>query len=260
METATIKIALDLSTRKEFPMSIEFGFTDQYCDTQYAALVVICAHYQQKQVLAPLEQMQNGRKERDFRLSDKLIQMLLSALAGCETLSEVNSKLKSEQGLAEVWGWKRIADQSTLSRKLDQLSLKQIEQLRHVTTQIWRSHSKLKGYNWHAYLWLDYDLSSLPCGPQAEEAQKGYASGKKKRGWVPISQGERSEIPRNGVVGRFSWQLPYRTICGTCGRVCRNCIRLITQAAKTNSLALGWWRWKRRSNPLAPPAWLSRLG
>lgn len=160
-------------------MSIELGFTNQYCNTQYAALAAICVHYQQKQVLKPLEQLENGRKERDFRLSDKLIQVFLSTLTGCVTLSEVNNKLKSEQRLAEVWGWKRMADQSTLSRTLDQLSLKQIEQLRQATTQIWCSDSKIKNHNWHGYLWLDYDLSSLPCGPQAEEAQKGYASGKK---------------------------------------------------------------------------------
>jgi hypothetical protein len=142
-------------------------------------LAAICAHYQHKKVFKPLEQVQNERKERDFRLSDKLIQVFLSALAGCETLSEVNSKLKSEIGLAKVWSWKRIADQSALSRTLDQLSLKQIGQLRRASTQIWRSHSQSMGHDWRAYLWLDYDLSSLPCGPQAEAAQKGYASGKK---------------------------------------------------------------------------------
>lgn len=160
-------------------MTIEFGLTSDLCNTRYAVLAALCAHYQQKQVFKPLEQVQNRRKERDFQLSDKLIQVFLSALAGCETLSEVNSKLKSEQLLAQTWGWKRIADQATLSRTLDQLSQKQIDQLRQAVTQIWRSHSQIVHHNWHAYLWLDYDLSSLPCGPQAEEAQKGYASGKK---------------------------------------------------------------------------------
>ncbi|MCJ7702868.1 MAG: hypothetical protein MUO62_14895 [Anaerolineales bacterium] len=112
----------------------------------------------------------------------------MSALAGCGALSEVNSKLKSEYRLAQLWGWKRIADQATLSRTLDQLSQKQIEQLRLAVTQIWRTHSQVARHNWHGYLWLDNDLSSLPCGPQAEEAQKGYASGK-KRGWTAVSPG-----------------------------------------------------------------------
>jgi len=185
-------------------MAIEFGFTDEYCNTQYAVLAALCAHYQQKQMFKPLEQVENGRKERDFRFSDKLIQVFLSALAGCETLSEVNSKLKAESGLAQLWGWKRIADQSALSRTLDQISLKQIGQLRQATTQIWRSHSQITDHNWHGYFWLDYDLSSLPCGPQAVAAQKGYASGK-KRGWKAVGQGKCSEIPRNRVVGCLPW-------------------------------------------------------
>ena len=179
MKTAPSQIALDLAIMTEVPMSIEIGLTSDLCNTRFAVLAALCAHYQQKEVFKPLEQVQNKRKERDFQLSDKLIQVFLSALAGCETLSEVNSQLKSEHGLARIWGWKRIADQATLSRTLDQLSLKQIDQLRRAVTQIWRSHSQISHHNWHAYLWLDYDLSSLPCGPQAEEAQKGYASGKK---------------------------------------------------------------------------------
>jgi hypothetical protein len=29
------------------------------------------------------------------------------------------------------------------------------------------------------YLWLDFDLSGLPCRPQAEASQKGYFADKK---------------------------------------------------------------------------------
>lgn len=179
MKTAPPKIALDLAHKMEVSMTIEMGLTNELCNTQYAVLAALCDHYRQNQVLRPLERIENQHKERDFRLSDKLIQILLSALAGCETLSEVNSKLKPEHRIAQLWGWRRIADQATLSRTLDQLSLKQIDQLRQAVTQIWHTHSQIRQHNWHGYLWLDYDLSSLPCGPLAEEAQKGYASGKK---------------------------------------------------------------------------------
>jgi len=33
-------------------------------------------------------------------------------------------------------------------------------------------------HDWRGYLWLDYDLSPLPCSAQAEASQKGYC-GKK---------------------------------------------------------------------------------
>jgi hypothetical protein len=65
-------------------------------------------------------------KERDFSASDKLVQALLSILAGCETVSEINPRLKLEVGLAKVWRWDRFADQSGLSRTLDALTLKQV--------------------------------------------------------------------------------------------------------------------------------------
>ena len=50
----------------------------------------------------------------------------MGILAGCETLSETNSRLKSETQLARALGWERFADQSNLSRTLDELSQKQI--------------------------------------------------------------------------------------------------------------------------------------
>jgi hypothetical protein len=103
----------------------------------------------------------------------------VSILAGCETLSEVNLRLKSEPGLSAVWGWERFADQSSLSRTLDALTLMNIEQLRRSTTAIWWTHSQIRTHDWRGFLWLDFDLSGLPCSPRAEESQKGYFSGKK---------------------------------------------------------------------------------
>ena len=160
-------------------MTIEFGLTDELVNTQYAPLAALSAHYQQNLTLKPLKDVQIPVKERDFSPSDKLTQVLLSILAGCETLSEVNVRLKPEVGLAKVWHWDRFADQSCLSRTLDALTLKQIDQLRKAVTLIWRSHSLTVHHDWRGYLWLDFDLSGLPCGKQAEESQKGYFSGKK---------------------------------------------------------------------------------
>lgn len=160
-------------------MTMTFGLTDELCNTQYAPLAALCAHYQKNQVLTPLERVIINQKKRDFSPTDKLIQVFLSILAGCTTLSEVNTQLDSENDMAAIWGWERFADQSCLSRTLDALTLKHLVPLRQATTEIWRTHSQIPAHNWRGYLWIDYDLSSLPCGPQAEKSQKGYASGKK---------------------------------------------------------------------------------
>ena len=160
-------------------MAIEFGITDELVNTQSAPLAALCAHYQGKKVFQPLEQVEMLGKIRDFDPISKVIQILLSLLAGCDTLSEVNYKLKPEVGLAQVCGWPRFADQSNLSRLLDQLTLKQLEQLRSATTQIWRAHSRVIRHDRRGYLWLDYDLSGLPCSERAEASQKGFFSDKK---------------------------------------------------------------------------------
>ena len=160
-------------------MILEFGQTDELVNTQYAPLAALLAHYQQNQVFKRLGEVTIVMKSRDFTPHDKLIQVTVSILAGCQTLSEVNQKLKPELLLARVGGWSHFVDQSGLSRTLDALTLMNIEQLRQAETQIWRNHSQIQHHDWRGYLWLDFDLSGLPCGKRAEASQKGYFSGKK---------------------------------------------------------------------------------
>lgn len=160
-------------------MNIQIGFTEKLTNTSYAPLIALFAHYQHKKLLEPLQQVQIPMHKRDFEPCSKLRQVLLSILAGCKTLSEVNPTLRQEQVLAEVLGISRIADQSSLSRTLDALTLKNIDELRTSIGQIWHPLSRVTGRDWRKFLWLDYDLSGLPCGAKAEASQKGYFAGKK---------------------------------------------------------------------------------
>jgi len=160
-------------------MRLEFGQTDELVNTQYGPLAALLAHYQQNQVFKPLHEVALRMKSRDFTPHDKLKQVAVSILAGCQTLSEVNQKLKPERRLAQIGGWSRFADQSGLSRTLDALTLMNIAQLRQAQAQIWQHHSQTQAHDWRGYLWLDFDLSGLPCGKRAEASQKGYFSGKK---------------------------------------------------------------------------------
>ena len=160
-------------------MTGKIALTRGLTNTQYAPLAVLFAHYQQREMLEPLDEVEIRCKKRDFSPKDKLNQLLLSILAGCKTLSEVNIKFKHEIPLADALGWPRIADQSNLSRFLDGLSQTQNEQLRAASTQIWRSLSRTVQHDWRGYLWLDYDFSGLPCSSRAEKSQKGYFSDKK---------------------------------------------------------------------------------
>lgn len=155
------------------------GTIEANINTHYAPLALLSARYQQNQTLKPLETVDITMKTVRYSPTSKLEQVFLSILAGCEYLSEVNCRLKSERALAQVWQLERFADQSMLSRTLDGLTQTNIDQLRTAETTIWRQHSQTMNHDWRGYLLLDYDLSGLPSGRQAEGSTKGYFSGKK---------------------------------------------------------------------------------
>lgn len=154
-------------------------------NTKYAPLAVLLAHYKQNQILAGLEKVSVAMKTREFTPASKLQQVLFSILAGCQYIVEVNSKLKSEQALAQVWGLKRFAEQSTLSSTLDALTQMNSDQIQAAVMAQHRRSSGITGHDWRGFLWLDFDLSGLPCGKQGERASKGYFSDKKT--WLVVN-------------------------------------------------------------------------
>jgi hypothetical protein len=160
-------------------MSIEFGLCQGSFNTKYAPLAAFAIRFQQQPMLKPLEKVEFDLKQVDFSGVDKLTQVVISMLAGCEYISEVNSKLKCEEALAEVWQFKRFSEQSNLARTLDELSLTNLSQLEQAVRQIWQQSSRTLQHDWRGFLQLDLDLSGLPCGQQAQGAEKGYFRGKK---------------------------------------------------------------------------------
>jgi hypothetical protein len=54
-----------------------------------------------------------------------------------------------------------------------------LRQLEAAVRQMSDRCSQTRQHDWRAFLELDFDLSALPCGQQAEGGQKGYSSGKK---------------------------------------------------------------------------------
>ena len=153
--------------------------SERLVNTQYAPLAALSARYQKNQTLKPLERVEVDMKTVDYSPPNKLKQVFLSILSGCEYLSEVNTRLTPDRTLAQVWQLERFADQSTLSRTLDALTRTNIDQLRAAGTTIWHQHSRTMAHDWRGFLWLDFDLSGLPCGKQAEASTKGYFSDKK---------------------------------------------------------------------------------
>jgi hypothetical protein len=51
--------------------------------------------------------------------------------------------------------------------------------IRQDTITIGWANSQVHTHYWRPFLWLDFDLSGLPCSPRVGNSQKGYFSGKK---------------------------------------------------------------------------------
>lgn len=160
-------------------MAIEFGLTNELVNTQFAPLAALADYYEGQEILAPLQLVTPVTAKRDYPLANQLTQILLSILAGCEYLSVITTRLRPERKMAQLYRIDGFANQSTLSRTLDGLTLTNLDQLEAAVRDISRRCSRTHRHDWRGFLQLDFDLSGLPCGPQAQGAQRGYFAGKK---------------------------------------------------------------------------------
>ncbi len=160
-------------------MSLEFGLTSELTNTQFAPLAALGYAYRQHVTLKRLQTVQLRLKEVHHSPQDKLEEVLVSILAGCTHLAEINTVLRPDIQLAQSWGQSQFAKQSVVSRSLDGLTQMNLTELRAATTAIWRDHSQVWQHDWRGWLWLDLDLTGLLCSAQAEGGEKGYFSGKK---------------------------------------------------------------------------------
>ncbi|KAA3663092.1 MAG: hypothetical protein DWQ04_11615 [Chloroflexi bacterium] len=117
-------------------MKLQLGLTKELTNTHYASLAALMAYYEAEKALEPLQSVTSAAKTGDFTLAEKLEQTLVSILAGCEYISVVNTKLRPERKLAQVKRISRFADQSTLSRGLDELTQMNLGQLETAVRQI----------------------------------------------------------------------------------------------------------------------------
>lgn len=157
----------------------QFGTTEELTNTQFAPVAALMAYYEAQKVLEPLQSVTSFASKGDFTLGQKLEQVLWSILTGCEYIVVVNTKLRPERRLAQVKRTECFAEQSTLAIALNELTQMNLAQLEAAVRQISQRCSRTRGHDWRGLLLLDFDLSGLPCGKQAQGSTKGYFSGKK---------------------------------------------------------------------------------
>ena len=162
-------------------MSTAIRLTSMPQDTSFAPLGVLGYCLTCTDFLAPvLSELVLPIKEVKHAPNAKVLDVLVSILAGCRAISQVNTRIRPDIALARAWGRERFAEQSTLSRTLDAFGEEQIAQLRQGSEVLFRRESRTLRHDFaQDWLWLDIDLTPLPASKHAEGSTKGKIGGEK---------------------------------------------------------------------------------
>jgi hypothetical protein len=166
--------------------------------------------------------LQMPLKTVEHRPEAKLLDVLVSILAGCRAIAQINTRVRPDVALAYAWGRERFAEQATIARTLDACGAEQVRQLRAGNETLFRGESFSLRHDLAAdWLWLDLDLTPLPISKQAENSTKGKFGEKTAmaaswHGSMPRSITRRCfprSIPATRRAARRTclWCKPYRT-------------------------------------------------
>lgn len=161
-------------------MSIDVGLCQRPDSCGFVPLAALGYCLSHSDFFAPLAQVQLPMKTIDHSPQQKLQDVVASILTGCQSIAQINTKLRPEQALAHAWQRSAFASQSGISDTLDAFSPETVGQLRGALTTLYSTHGKAPSHDFAAaLLWLDIDLTGLLFSKAAEDSTKGYFAGKK---------------------------------------------------------------------------------
>jgi len=157
------------------------GLSEMRNNTQFTPLAALGYYLQEQDFFAPLrDEVQLGIKTVRHEPYQKLIDCVVSILAGCTCVSQINTRIRPDVALAKAWGRDRFAEQSTIADTLDAFNEETIAQLRSAIETIYLRWSRTKAHDFsNEFLILDIDLTGLPASKHAQSSTKGFFSGKK---------------------------------------------------------------------------------
>ena len=160
------------------------SLVDMPNETGFAPLGVLGYCLTRTQFLAPVwAKVDLALKTVDHSPTEKLQDVVTSILAGCRSISQVNTEIVPDQALARAWGRDGFADQSQLARVLNAFDATQVAQLKQGTETLFRRESYCLRHDFaRDWLWLDIDLTPLPISKHAEESTKGKFNQKNRYG------------------------------------------------------------------------------
>lgn len=149
----------------------------------HASLAALAAQLESRDILKRLrEGVQIAQKTVKDSPQEKLIDILMTLLAGGTSLVQINTLLRSDPALQRSGGWQRCSEQSVAQQTLDAATEQNVQQLQAVLTALFREHSQTARHSFRSgWFILDVDLTGIPCGKRAEKSTKGYFSQPRSR-------------------------------------------------------------------------------
>jgi len=148
-------------------------------ETQYAPLAVLGYCLTRTNFLAPLCTVDLNMKTVQHEPVKKLQDILVSILANCTSIKQVDLRIRPDLVLAEAWGREQFAQQSTLADTLNAFTTRSVQELREATQTLYREHGRACRHDFGQLLWLDIDPTGLPSSAHAQGGEKGFFSGAK---------------------------------------------------------------------------------
>jgi hypothetical protein len=149
--------------------------------TQFAPLVALGSSIRDQDWLAPVfSRLTFVQPTHTCDPQAAILDLWVSILAGCRSVSQINTKLRPDRVLAHGWGRTQFREQSTIARVLDECTPTQVAQLRAGVQAVYRWVGQAphdRGAD--APLLIDIDLTEMPAGKQAQGSTKGYFRSKR---------------------------------------------------------------------------------
>jgi hypothetical protein len=150
-------------------------------ETSFAPLGVLGYCLTRSKFFDPVfSQLKLPIKTVDHQPREKLLDLLVSLLASCRSINQINTRIRPDLALAKAWDRERFAEQSTLTRTLNSFGKAEVEQLRVGNEALLRQEVGIFHHDFvKDWLWLDIDLTALPISKRAEGSTKGKIGGEK---------------------------------------------------------------------------------
>jgi hypothetical protein len=128
------------------------------------------------------EEVKIQQKSIKHKPIEKVLDALINILAGGRGIVEVNTRTRPDKPLQRAFGRKKCAEQSTVSETINACIEENVAQLRAGLRKIYQTHGQGYQHDYEKrYQVMDVDMTGMIAGSKAEEATKGYFSGKRNR-------------------------------------------------------------------------------